>query len=129
MKKTILAVLGFLMLLGGCGTSDAKQEKAYKIAEAGTWSDGTYTKTAKGKNGNFEVAVVIESGNIASISVGDNTETPDKGGIAIAQLPEGIVAAQSYDVDAVSGATVTSIGIRDAVARCLEKASEQSTEG
>ncbi len=67
---------------------------------------------------------MIEGGNIASISVGDNEETPDKGGVAIAQLPEEIVEAQSYDVDAVTGATVTSNGIKDAVARCLERASE-----
>lgn len=87
--------------------------------------DGTYTETANGKKGNFEVTVVIEGGNIASISVGDNEETPEKGGVAIAQLPEEIVAAQSYDVDAVTGATITSNGIKDAVARCLEKASEQ----
>ncbi len=126
MKKTILilTVLGCLLLLGGCGTSDTEQAKAYKIAEAGTWIDGTYMETAKGKNGNFEVTVVIEGGNIASISVGNNEETPDKGGVAIAQLPEEIVEAQSYDVDAVTGATVTSNGVKDAVARCLERASE-----
>ncbi len=126
MKKTIsiLAVLGCL-LLGGCGTSDIEQAKAYKIAKAGSWVDGTYTETVKGKNGNFEVMVVIEGGNIANISVGNNEETPDKGGVAIAQLPEEIVAAQSYDVDAVAGATVTSDGIKEAVARCLEKASGQ----
>ena len=127
MKKTvlILAVLECLLFLGGCGTSDTEQAKDYKIAEAGTWIDGTYTETANGKNGNFEVTVVIEGGNIASISVGNNEETPDKGGVAIAQLPEEIVTAQSYDVDAVTGATITSNGIKDAVARCLEKASEQ----
>lgn len=42
---------------------------------------------------------MIKDGNIASISIGNNAETPDKGGVAIAQLPEQIVAAQSYDVD------------------------------
>ena len=106
MKKTILflAVLGCLLILGGCSTFDME--------------------TAKGKKGNFEVAVVIEGGNIAKISVGNNEETPDKGGIAIAQLPDEIVATQSYDVDAVAGATVTSDGIKDAVARCLEEASK-----
>ncbi|MDE5598715.1 MAG: hypothetical protein K2J04_12915, partial [Lachnospiraceae bacterium] len=70
--------------------------KDYRIADAGTWIDGTYMETAKGKNGKFEVTVVIEGGNIAGISVGDNEETPEKGGVTIAQLPEQIVAAQSY---------------------------------
>ncbi len=125
MKKMILAlaVLGCFPLLGGCGISDTKQANTYEIAEAGTWKDGTYTETAKGKKGDFEVTVVIEDGTIASVSIGDNKETPDKGGVAIAQLPDEIVKAQSYDVDAVTGATVTSDGIKNAVARCLEKAS------
>lgn len=126
MKKmlTILTVLSCLLLLGGCGTSDTKQAQTYEIAEAGTWTDGTYTETAKGKKGDFEVTVIIQNGNIDSVTIGDNEETPDKGGVAIAQLPDEIVSAQSYDVDAVSGATVTSDGIKDAVARCLEKASQ-----
>lgn len=121
---TTLAVLSGILLLGGCSASDTKQVKTYEIAEAGTWTDGTYTETAKGKKGNFEVTVTIQNGNIASVTVSDNEETPDKGGVAIAQLPEKIVSAQSYDVDVVSGATVTSDGIKEAVARCLEKASQ-----
>lgn len=126
MKKTIsiLAIFSCLLLLGGCGASDTKQTETYEIAEAGTWADGTYTETATGKKGNFEVTVIIKDGNIASVTVGDNKETPDKGGVAIAQLPDEIVSAQSYDVDAVTGATITSDGIKDAVARCLEKASQ-----
>ncbi len=126
MKKMTLtlAVLGCFLLLAGCGASDTKQTNTYEIAEAGTWKDGTYTETANGKKGDFEVTVVIEDGTIADVSIGDNEETPDKGGVAISQLPDEIVKAQSYNVDAVTGATVTSDGIKDAVARCLEKASE-----
>lgn len=88
------------------------------------WADGTYTEVATGKEGDFEVTVVIQGGCIASVTVGDNQEAPDKGGVAIAQLPDKIVAAQSYDVDVVSGATVTSTGIKDAVAKALEKAAQ-----
>lgn len=127
MKRTtlIVAVLGCLLFLGGCGTSDTEQKKSYEIAEAGTWADGIYMEMANGKKGNFEVTIKIEDGNIASISVGNNEETPDKGGVAIAKLPEEMVTVQSYDVDGVTGATITSNGLKDAVARCLEKASEQ----
>lgn len=88
------------------------------------WADGTYTEVATGKEGDFEVTVVIQGGCIASVTVGENQEAPDKGGVAIAQLPDKIVAAQSYDVDVVSGATVTSTGIKDAVAKALEKAAQ-----
>ena len=88
------------------------------------WADGTYTEVATGKEGDFEVTVVIQGGCIASVTVGENQEAPDKGGVAIAQLPDKIVAAQSYEVDVVSGATVTSTGIKDDVAKALEKAAQ-----
>ncbi len=101
-------VFGCFLLLGGCSISDTEQANTYEIAEAGTWKDGTYKETAKGKKGDFEVTVVIEDGTIADVSIGDNQETPDKGGIAIAQLPDAIVKAH-YDVDAVSaGLTISS---------------------
>ena len=51
------------------------------------------------------------------------TETPDIGGKAIAELPAEMIKGQTYEVDAISGATITSNGMKDAVARCLEQAS------
>jgi iron complex transport system substrate-binding protein len=126
-KKTItisILLAASLTVLSGCGASGTDTKATYEIGESGTWTDGTYTERAKGKNGNFDVTVVIENGTISNVTVGDNKETPDKGGVAIDQLPEQIVEMQSYEVDAVSGATVTSDGIKEAVAKCLEKASQ-----
>lgn len=128
MKRQTIAIISLLAasltILSGCGASDAETKAVYEIGESGTWTDGTYIETAKGKKGSFDVTVIIEEGTISSVTVGDNKETPDRGGVAIRQLPDQIVEAQSYEVDAVSGATVTSNGIKDAVARCLEKASQ-----
>lgn len=128
MKRQTIAIISLLAasltVLSGCGASDAETKAVYEIGESGTWTDGTYTETAKGKKGSFDVTVIIEEGTISSVTVGDNKETPDRGGVAIRQLPDQIVEAQSYEVDAVSGATATSNGIKDAVARCLEKASQ-----
>lgn len=88
-----------------------------------TCADGTYTAEAKGIGGPFEVTVAIEGGKIVSVEVGENGETPDLGGQAIATLPDLIVAANGTDgVDAYSGASITSKGICTAVADCLEQA-------
>ncbi len=119
--KLIGLVLVFVIMLTGCGKEDAVTH--YNILEPGNWTDGIYTKTAQGKNGKFDVTVEIIDGKIDSIMIGNNKETPDKGGIAIEQLPDEIIQSQSIEVDAISGATVTSNGIKDAVARCLEDAS------
>lgn len=126
MKKTYvwLSACVLAVALVGCGTNDTTPIASYEIAEAGSWKDGTYVETASGRNEDFEITVVIKNGNIENVSVGPNDETPDKGGRAIEQLPGQIKDAQSYSVDAVTGATITSEGIKDAVARCLEQASQ-----
>lgn len=119
----ISVALVMTLLLAGCGKSDGFDATQYSISESGTWTDGTYTETVDGRNGEFKVTVVISDGRMAEIKIGDNEETPDKGGVAIAQLPDEIIEQQSVSVDAVSGATVTSDAIKEAVAKSLETAS------
>lgn len=118
-KKIVAVILSSILLLSGCGSTSS-----YNISESGQWNDGIYTETAKGKKGSFDVSVTIENGEIADISIGENQETPDKGGVVIEKLPGQMIEEQTYDVDAISGATVTSTALKDAVARCLEQASE-----
>lgn len=123
MKKIrfIGLILVFIIMLIGCEKEEVVTN--YNILEPGNWKDGTYIETAKGKKGKFDVTVEIVDGKIDSIMIGNNNETPNRGGVAIKQLPDEIIKSQSIEVDGVSGATVTSNGIKDAVARCLERAS------
>lgn len=135
-KKTafVATALTLTLTLVGCSSSDSSDDtntddsddttETSAIADAGDWTDGTYTATVTGKKGDFDVTVVIEDGYIASIEIGDNNETESKGGVAIAQLPDEIVEAQSTDVDTVSGATITSEAIIEGVNECLEEASK-----
>ena len=118
-KLTGIFICVFAIALTACGT----KEKNYNISDSGSWKDGTYTETAKGKKGDFDVTVIISEGKISDIQIGDNKETPDLGGKAIAELPAEMIKEQSYEVDAITGATITSNGVKDAVARCLEQAS------
>ncbi len=119
-KLTTIFICAFAVVLTACG----KTETNYNISASGSWKDGTYTETAKGKNGHFDVTVIISDGKISDIQIGDNKETPDLGGMAINNLPTEMITEQTYDVDALSGATITSNGIKDAVARCLGQASD-----
>lgn len=118
-KLTAIFICVLTVVLTACGT----KEKNYNISDSGSWKDGTYTESAKGKKGDFDVTVIILEGKISDIQIGDNKETPDLGGKAIDELPDEMIKGQTYEVDAVSGATITSNGIKDAVARCLEQAS------
>ena len=56
------------------------------------------------------------------MTVVENHETPTIGGTALEQLPSLIVESNSIAVEAVSGATLTSMRVIDAVTDCLEQA-------
>ena len=100
------------------------EQAAPAEAEAGPWyNDGEYTAEGKGIGGKVPVTVEVKDGKVASVEVGDNSETHGIGSKAIEQLPEAIVAANGTEgVDAVSGATVTSKAIFTAVDEALEQA-------
>jgi len=88
---------------------------AFYVRSPGAQSE--HTSRSWCANSKFDVTVEIVDGKIDSIMIGDNKETPDKGGIAIKQLPYEIIKSQSIEIDAISRATVTSNGIKDVVSR------------
>lgn len=95
------------------------------IANAkGNYKPGVYTAVGKGRNGDVPVTVEFSETAIIKITVGEHMETPGLGDAAITGLPERILLAQNVDVDNVSGATVTSEAIREAVRDCIKMASK-----
>ena len=94
-------------------------------AAATTMADGEYKASAKGIGGDVPVTVTVKDGKIAKVEVGENSETQGIGSKAIEQLPDAIVKANGTEgVDAVSGASVTSKAIFDAVNDCMEQATK-----
>ena len=92
-------------------------------AAATTMADGEYKASAKGIGGDVPVTVTVKDGKIAKVEVGENSETQGIGSKAIEQLPDAIVKANGTEgVDAVSGASVTSKAIFDAVNDCMDQA-------
>ena len=87
-----------------------------------TMTDGTYTGEGKGRNGTITVEVTVKAGKLDAVKVVKHTETVGISDAAVADFPKAIVAAQSTAVDAVAGATMTSEGIRAAVAQAIQKA-------
>ena len=90
------------------------------VQEAG--AAGVLTGTADGFMGPITVSVTMDGDKIAAVEVVSNSETPEIAGAALEQIPAAIVAANSADVDIVSGATYTSNGIINAVKNALESA-------
>lgn len=122
-------LISSLFLFCACGSSDestaaveSENTVVLENLENAYYNDGIYTGSATGKKGKVEVTVTIEEGAISQIEIGDNQETPRYAKKVFAKLPDQIIEAQSVQVDAVSGATVTSNAVLRAVQDCLEQA-------
>ena len=70
---------------------------------------------------NLTVKVTMEGDKIAAIEILSHNETPGLSDNVIAQMPGKIVEAQTTEVDNISGATLTSKGIKAAVADALSQ--------
>lgn len=95
------------------------------VSESGTYRDGTYTGTGTGFSGSITVQVVVEGGKIKDITVVSSTDDSPYLQNASALLKQ-IVALQSTNVDTVSGATYSSVGLISAVRDALQKAGGSS---
>ena len=110
MKKLLSLLIVICLSLGGLGA----------LAEG--VADGTYTASAEGKDGPVVVETTFEGGKIVSVVVTKQNETPEIAGLPLEQIPAAIVEANAYNVDSVTGATVTSDAIKNAVAAAIEQA-------
>ncbi len=80
----------------------------------------TLTGKAQGYGGEVTVKVMVNGDDIVSVEAMGEKETKGIGSNAIDQLPGKIAEADSTDVAAVSGATVTSKAIKEAVNEALK---------
>lgn len=81
-----------------------------------------YGQNDHGVGGTIRVAVTMDGDTIKSIKTVEQKETRGLGTTAILQLTKDIVAANSTDVDSVSGATLSSIAFKGAVQQAVEEA-------
>ena len=105
--------------------SEADSSDEAEESEDLAYKNGTYTGDGQGFGGNIQVQVTLENDTITDIQV---VSAP---GEDYAYLSQGqgvistILAAQSTDVDTISGATFSSTGIINAVNDALGKAENQ----
>ena len=86
------------------------------------WKAGTYEGEAKGSNGPIKVAVTIDQEKITKIEVLEHHETDGVSDSVMTKIPAAIVAGQGLDVEVVSGASMTSHGVIEAITDALKKA-------
>lgn len=100
----------------------ADSAEAAAEEEEGLYKDGTYTGSGQGYGGEIHVTVTVSGGEITDITV-DAHDGEDPAFYTIATgIIDKIIEAQSADVDTITGATLSSTGIKNAVAAALEGA-------
>lgn len=98
------------------------------VTDAAAYKDGTYYGNGTGFGGPLTVKVEISNGKIAAIEITD-TSDGDSYVQKASGLISSILANQSTNVDTVSGATYSSVGIIEAVRDALRQAAVEQTDG
>lgn len=107
------------------GTSSSKPHTTITtVTPTNGYADGVYLGEGEGYEGPMTVRVTVFASKVTSIELVSSMDDEPYFGRAWATVPGRIIAAQTTSVDAVSGATYSSEGIRDAVNNALKKAAE-----
>lgn len=116
----LFAITTALLLAGAlvsCGTTGSSTAPAAPVAGG---VSGTGTGTAQGYGGEVSVTITMAEGVITDVVVVGDGETPTVGGLVIASAPDSI-REFGADIDATSGATVTTMAVREAAGLAIEQ--------
>lgn len=119
----VLLLAMFMFFAGGFAFAGGKGEAsdAPKASGAG-YKAGAYTAVGEGRNGPVVVKVTFSDKAITDIKVISHNETYRVGDVPIQAYPAQIVKNQSLAVDMVSGATISSVAMLNAVYQCVKEA-------
>ena len=92
------------------------------------YTPGTYTGTATGI-GEVKVTMTFSETAITDVVIDASNETESIGGVAAPTLKDALMAAQSAEIDNISGATITTNAVKKAAASCIEQAMGVHTAG
>ncbi len=124
-KGAIDAVAGATVTVSAAQAALAQAMTAAGLTEAAapvSYVPGTYTGKAQGRIADIAVTVTVNENAIESVTIGENSETPALANAAFDAIPAAIVKSQSLGVDTVAGATLSSIGVINAVADAVAQA-------
>ena len=101
-------------VLGGVHASAEEIPSAY--------IPGTYSASASGMGGDVTVTITVDEKSILEAVINADGETASIGQVAAKDLADQIMERQSYMIDSVSGASITSEAVRQAVESCVAQA-------
>ena len=112
--------------LAACNAGSSSSTAA--SAGEAIYTPGTYTGTAAGI-GEVKVTMTFSETAITDVVIDAANETESIGGVAAPTLKDALMAAQSTEIDNISGATITTNAVKKAAASCIEQAMGVHTAG
>ena len=107
-KKAACAALA-LALAAGAASAEA------------SFTAGTYSAAAAGRNGEVKVTATFDADKVTDIAI-ESAETETIGVIAMEAMAETVIASQSLGVDAAAGATLSCDAFMAALCDCVAQA-------
>ncbi len=126
-NKSIAVCLSLALVGAAVNNFSTTQEVATATdvkenATSAGYTVGTFTGKVEGKEGTVEVAVTFNNSEITDIKVVKQSETKGLGDTAINTVIKNVLDSQSLAVDTVTGATVSSQAVLDAIALAVTQA-------
>lgn len=103
----------------------AVQQSEARPHAAGTYADGVYAGTGTAMEGLVTVTLLVDDNHISCLEVTQEGESQSRGGYEAVRdgtFAAMIETAQGSDIDAISGATITTAGVKMAVDDALAQA-------
>ena len=115
LKIAAAAAMSGVTAAGLAACNVASSSTAASSGAAGIYTPGTYTATAKGMS-EITATVTFDATSITKVELDLSGETDSIGQAAKDKLIEQVLNAQTSQIDGVTGATVTSKAVQNAVA-------------
>lgn len=124
MNKSVKRIIALIMAVGIISTSvgcSRGNDNGISTDNKG-YTAGTYVGKATGNGGEIKVEVIVSDGKVSDIKILEHSETKGLGDSAMEAIGEVIKNTNSTNVETVSGATVSSNAMMEAVKDALRQA-------
>ena len=116
----VLGIWGGLASFGLAGC--APHTRAEELADSAPWKAGTYTTEVTGHNAPYTMTVTFSDDAITAIDTSANQESLGVGADALKALQQQAIDNQTINLDAVTGATLSSLSLQTGLEDCAKQA-------
>lgn len=114
---TAACMLSTTVLFTGCSSNNTASNDAASNTE-----EATYEASATGMASDVKVTITVANGEITACTIDASGETEGLGTVVPDSLEPAIIENQGVNVEAISGATITSNAALEALADCMAQA-------